>query len=76
MFDIHPHSEYIRQKPGCSTLPKARPIHQSPATRGARERLHQRSQVGLLRSSFRWEPKAGGVLHHTKAHQLKPVFHL
>lgn len=65
MFNTHPHCQYIRQKPGCSTLSKAWPIHESPAIKSARTRLHTRSWVGLLTSSFRWEPKAGGVLQNT-----------
>ena len=65
MFNTHPHCKYIRQKPGCSTLSKAWPIHESPAIKSARKRIHTRSQVGLLTSSFRWEPKAGGILQNT-----------
>lgn len=67
MFNTHPHCKYIRQKPGCSTLSKAWPMHESPATTTARKRLHTRPQVGVLRSPVRWEPKAGDV------HWLKPV---
>lgn len=65
MFNTHPHCKYIRQKPGCSTLTKAWPIHKSPAIKSARKRLHTRCQAGLLISSFRWEPGAGGVLQNT-----------
>lgn len=63
MFNTHPH--YISQKPGCSTLSKAWAIQKSPAIKSARKRLYTRSQAGLLMSSFRWEPKAGGVLQNT-----------
>lgn len=69
MFNAHPHCKYFRQKPGCSTLSKAWSIHESPAIKSARKRLYRRSQVGLLMSSFRWEPKAG-VFRNT--HQGSP----
>lgn len=73
MFNTHPHYKYIRQKPSCSTLPKAEPIHKSPAIDSARRRLHTTSsahellQVGTQGRSY--------SAKHTKAHRFQQVLH-
>lgn len=69
MFNTHPHYKYIRQKPSCSTLPKAEPIHKSPAIDSARRRLHTTSsahellQVGTQGRSY--------SAKYTKAHRFQ-----